>query len=80
MALPIQPIQLLNTQQVAEKLNLPASTLRYWRCAGLGPPYVKLGGRIKYDEADVDAYVQANKRIPSVRASIGGRFHGSVSA
>ena len=48
--------------------DMPESTLRYWRCAGIGPTYVKLGGRIKYDLADVEAYVRANKRKPSVRA------------
>jgi len=25
--------------------DMPESTLRYWRCAGIGPAYVKLGGR-----------------------------------
>ncbi|MHB1936075.1 MAG: helix-turn-helix transcriptional regulator [Acidobacteriaceae bacterium] len=73
-------MKLLSTKEVAAIIDMPESTLRYWRCAGLGPSYVKLGGRIRYDEADVDAYVQANKRIPSVRASYGGRVHGSVSA
>jgi hypothetical protein len=48
--------------------DMPESTLRYWRCAGIGPAYVKLGGRIKYDLGDVEAYVRANKRKPSVRA------------
>jgi DNA-binding transcriptional MerR regulator len=62
-------MKLLSTKQVSEILDLPESTLRYWRCAGLGLPYVKLGGRIKYDEADVHAYVKVNKRIPSVRAA-----------
>jgi DNA-binding transcriptional MerR regulator len=72
-------MKLLSTKQVSEILNLPESTLRYWRCAGLGPSYVKLGGRIKYDEADVHAYVQANKRIPSVRAAQENRL-GAISA
>ncbi len=49
-------------------LKVPESTLRYWRSAETGPPYVKLGGRIKYDLADVEHYVRANKRMPSVRA------------
>ena len=48
--------------------GVPESTLRYWRCAEVGPPYVKLGGRIKYDLVDVELYVRANKRNPSVRA------------
>jgi len=62
-------MKLLSTKQVSTILDLPESSLRYWRCAGIGPPFVKLGGRIKYDEADVDSYVKANKRIPSVRAA-----------
>lgn len=72
-------MKLISTKQVSTILDLPESTLRYWRCAGLGPPFVKLGGRIKYDEADVDAYVKANKRIPSVRAAQENRI-GSISA
>jgi predicted site-specific integrase-resolvase len=72
-------VKLLSTKEVSAILDLPESTLRYWRCAGLGPPYIKLGGRIKYDEADVNAYVKANKRIPSVRAH-GGHSDGFAKA
>lgn len=60
--------QLISTKELSELWNIPESTLRYWRCAGTGPPYVKLGGRIKYDLVDVERYVRANKRMPSVRA------------
>jgi hypothetical protein len=60
--------RLVSTKELAEMWGVPESTLRYWRCAELGPPYVKLGGRIKYDLADVEIYVRANKRMPSVRA------------
>src|SRR5436305_1045115 len=60
--------QLVSTRELSEIWGVPESTLRYWRCAEIGPPYVKLGGRIKYDLADVDRYVRANKRMPSVRA------------
>ena len=59
---------LVSTKQLSKMWDMPESTLRYWRCAGIGPAYVKLGGRIKYDLADVEAYVRANKRKPSVRA------------
>jgi len=72
-------MRLLSTKQVSTVLDLPESTLRYWRFAGLGPPFVKLGGRTKYDEAYLDAYVKANKRIPSVRAAQENRL-GSISA
>jgi hypothetical protein len=60
--------QLASTRELSEIWGVPESTLRYWRCAETGPPYVKLGGRIKYDLADVERYVRANKRMPSVRA------------
>lgn len=60
--------QLISTKGLSKRWDIPESTLRYWRCAGLGPAYVKLGGRIKYDLADVERYVRANKRMPSVRA------------
>ena len=62
------PRQLVSTKELASIWGVPESTLRYWRSAETGPPYVKLGGRIKYDLADVELYVRANKRMPSVRA------------
>jgi hypothetical protein len=60
--------QLVSTKELSEIWGVPEGTLRYWRCAEIGPTYVKLGGRIKYDLADVERYVRANKRMPSVRA------------
>jgi Helix-turn-helix domain len=60
--------QLVSTKELSEIWGVPESTLRYWRCAEIGPTYVKLEGRIKYDLADVERYVRANKRMPSVRA------------
>jgi hypothetical protein len=60
--------RLVSTRELSGIWGVPESTLRYWRCAEVGPPYVKLGGRIKYDLVDVELYVRANKRNPSVRA------------
>jgi hypothetical protein len=60
--------QLVSTKELSGIWGVPESTLRYWRCAEIGPIYVKLGGRIKYDLVDVERYVRANKRMPSVRA------------
>jgi hypothetical protein len=39
--------QLVNTKELSEIWGVPESTLRYWRCAEIGPTYVKLGGRIQ---------------------------------
>lgn len=60
--------QLISTRDLSKRWDIPESTLRYWRCAGIGPAYVKLGGRIKYDLVDVERYIRANKRMPSMRA------------
>jgi hypothetical protein len=50
--------QLVSTKELFEIWGVPESTLRYWRCAEIGPTYVKLGGRVKYDLADVERYVR----------------------
>lgn len=59
---------LLSSKQVAEMLGIPEGTLRYWRKTGVGPAWIKMEGTIRYDLADVQVYVERNRRIPSVRA------------
>ena len=59
---------LLSPKRAAEILGRPEGTLRYWRSIGVGPPWVKLEGRVRYDEADLVEYIQRSRRTPSVRA------------
>ena len=61
-------MQLLTSKEVAEMMSIPEGTLRYWRKIGVGPAWVKLEGTIRYDAADVKAYVERCRRTPSVRA------------
>jgi DNA-binding transcriptional MerR regulator len=61
-------LKLLTTNAVAELLSVPEGTLRYWRKVGVGPPWVKLEGSIRYAEEDVLRYIESNRRTPSVRA------------
>ena len=68
-------MNLLTSTQVSIMLGIPEGTLRYWRNVGLGPIWHKLEGSIRYDLADVEAYVQSSRRIPSVRAFMEQR-HG----
>jgi hypothetical protein len=68
-------IQFLTGKQLSRMLGIPEGTLRYWRNVGLGPIWHKLEGSIRYDLADVEAYVQSSRRIPSVRAFMEQR-HG----
>lgn len=60
--------QFLKSKSVAAMLDIPEGTLRHWRNVGLGPVWHKLEGSIRYDVRDVEAYVESNRRIPSVRA------------
>jgi hypothetical protein len=61
-------MKLLTAKQLSLMLGIPEGTLRYWRNVGLGPVWHKLEGSIRYDVRDVEAYVESNRRIPSVRA------------
>lgn len=61
---------LLTTKSVAQMLSIPEGTLRYWRKTGVGPCWIKLEGSIRYHLADVEAYVESNRRVPSVRANM----------
>ena len=70
----LQPIQklprLLTSRAVSETLSIPEGTLRYWRKVGIGPKWLKLERSIRYDLADVLAYIERGRRTPSVRANM----------
>jgi hypothetical protein len=60
----------LNTQQAAEYSGIPANTLRWMRYIDGGPKFYKPRGRALYDVADLDAFMDSGRRVPSsVRAS-----------
>jgi hypothetical protein len=48
--------------ELAERWRISARTLERWRWLRLGPPYVKVGGRVVYRLEDVLAYEAANLR------------------
>ena len=54
--------KLLKETEAAAILNLEVTTLRRWRWAGKGPRFVKIGGAVRYDPADLDAYIEAGRR------------------
>ena len=57
--------QLLTEQQVADRLNLHVQTLRNWRFQGRDLPYLKLGAAVRYDEADVSAWLERQRINPA---------------
>jgi predicted site-specific integrase-resolvase len=50
--------KMLGEKQAAEILGLAVWTLRNWRCSGKGPPYIKIGGSVKYREEDLRTFIQ----------------------
>jgi excisionase family DNA binding protein len=62
-----QPERLLSIDDVAEIIGLAPGTLRNWRVAGRGPRGARIGGRVRYRRADVDAWItQQTERDPLV--------------
>ncbi len=53
---------LLRTDDAAKFVGLSPQTLAILRVEGGGPRYVKLGRSVRYDPADLAAWVEANKR------------------
>lgn len=51
--------ELRNIEQAAEYLGRPVATLYDWRYRNVGPRSAKLGGRIVYRQADLEAWVEA---------------------
>ena len=43
-------------KQLAKRWGISHRTLESWRYRGIGLPYLKLGGRIAYRVADIEAY------------------------
>jgi excisionase family DNA binding protein len=57
--------KLLSIRETAERLGLKTSTLYSWHSRGSLPlPVVKLGGRLLFDERDLDKLVDALKQKP----------------
>jgi predicted DNA-binding transcriptional regulator AlpA len=54
---------LLTPKQAARQLNLSISWLAKRRLAGDGPPYVKLGGAVRYVEASLQQWMKGQQRI-----------------
>ncbi|MEO8724127.1 MAG: DNA-binding protein [Sphingobium sp.] len=52
----------LKTPDAAIHLGLSARTLEKHRCYGTGPVYRKLGGRIVYAIADLNAWAEIGRR------------------
>lgn len=58
----IDELRTLSAGEAADALGLAPGTLAKLRLSGLGPVYLKLGRRVRYRAADLEAYMQARLR------------------
>lgn len=49
--------QLFGIEELSEYLGIPVATLYKWNHTGDGPPYLKIGRRVKYKLTDVTEWV-----------------------
>ncbi len=52
----------LNVRDLAARWNISRHTLDRWRWAGEGPTFLKLGGRVVYRLADIEAFEEQQRR------------------
>jgi hypothetical protein len=58
----IQEPVLLKEEQVAKLLKVSRRTLQGWRLEGKGPPYHRISGCIRYDQAELLRYIASTRR------------------
>lgn len=56
----------LGIPEVAAMTGVPDATLRYWRHVGTGPRSYKIGRRVRYDLADVVAWLDEQRSATQV--------------
>ncbi len=54
--------RLLKEGEAAQILNLEVATLRRWRWSSRGPRFLKLGGAVRYELADIEAFIEASRK------------------
>ena len=55
------PPRLLTIKQVAERLTVSVGCLRAWRIRGDGPPAIRIGSALRWDEREVDAWLDSRR-------------------
>ena len=69
---------LLKEHEAAERLSLEVATLRRWRWAGKGPRFLKIEGAVRYDQADLSAFIEGARRRST--SDICGGTEGRMAA
>jgi hypothetical protein len=56
---------LIDERDAAKALCCSVAALRKWRLLGRGPSYCKVGRLVRYSEADLAAFLEANRVQPA---------------
>lgn len=59
----VTPDGRLSRTHAAKYLGVAPQTLANWRSLGRGPKHMKLGGRVFYRLADLEAFIEATERV-----------------
>jgi excisionase family DNA binding protein len=51
----------MTVDEVAELLQIPKSTLYYWRYQRQGPPALRLGRALRYRRTDIENFVECGR-------------------
>ncbi|GHA24700.1 hypothetical protein GCM10010372_25800 [Streptomyces tauricus] len=57
------PDRYLTPDDIAEIFEVPKETVYQWRRKRMGPPGFRIGKHIRYDPADIRAYVEQRKAL-----------------
>lgn len=55
--------QTFNEVELADRWGLSPKTLQRWRVAGVGPQFMRLGGRVLYRVVDIEEYEERSLRL-----------------
>lgn len=57
-------LPLLDTKEVASQTGLSPSFFERGRCYGYGPAFIKIRGRVRYRQQDVEIWMETQRHIP----------------
>lgn len=52
---------LLTTEQIAAEFDVTAATVVRWRRKRVGPPYLRIQGRVRYDRTEAKAWAYSKR-------------------
>ena len=64
-----KPSHHVSQEDVALRWNISPRTLERWRRESRGPAYLKMGGRVVYRMADIEAFEAERRRNPAAAPS-----------